>query len=75
MVKFTKKQIEALVNTGAATRLEASYSAYNAIIKAENGLSRIACSENLYGTTALLFKGDNSGCLYAAIGEAIYIYG
>lgn len=73
--QFTKKQITALVNAGAATRLEASYSAYNAIIKAENGLSRIAYSGGLFGVTALLFKGDHSGRLYAAFGEAVYIYG
>ena len=75
MVKFTKKQITALVNAGAATRLEDSYSAYNAIIKAEGGLSRIAYSGSLSGTTAILFKGDNSGRLYAAFGGAVYIYG
>ena len=75
MTKFTKKQIEALVNTGAATRVADSYEAYDTVVKQEGSLSRIAYSAGIYGTTALLFKGNNSGRLYAAFGEAIYIYG
>ena len=74
MVKFTKKQIEALVNTGAATSVAGSYEAYDAVVKQEGSLSRIAYSAGIYGTTAVLYKGDNSGRLYAAFGEAVYIY-
>ena len=74
-IKFTKKQIEALVNAGAATRLKGSYEAHDAVVKQEGGLSRIAYSAGIYGTTAVLFKGDNSGRLYVAFGEDVYIYG
>ena len=75
MIKFTKKQIEALVNTGAATRVADSYEAQDTVIKQEGGLSRIAYSAGIYGTTAVLFKGYNSGRLYAAFDGAVYIYG
>ena len=74
-IKFTKKQIEALVNTGAATRVADSYEAYDAVVKQEGSLSRIAYSAGICGTTAALYKGDNSGRLYAAFGGAVYIYG
>lgn len=74
-IKFTKKQIEALVNAGAATRVADSYEAYDAVVKQEGSLSRIAYSAVNTGTTAVLYKGDNSGRLYAAFGGAVYIYG
>lgn len=75
-IKFTKKQIEALVNAGAATRLKGSYEARDAVVKQEGGLSRIAYSAGIYGnTTAALFKGNNRGRLYVAFGEDVYIYG
>lgn len=73
MVKFTKKQIEALVNADAANRLQECN--YSDILNQEGYLSRIAYSAGIYGTTALLFKGANSGRLYAAFGSAVYIYG
>lgn len=73
MVKFTKKQIEALVNTGAANRLHECN--YSSVINQEGYLSRIAYSAGAYGTTALIFKGEKSGQLYAAFGSAVYIYG
>lgn len=73
MVKFTKKQIEALVNADAANRLQECN--YSSIINKEGYLSRIAYSAGAYGTTALLFKGAKSGRLYAAFGRAVYIYG
>ena len=75
MIKFTKKQIEALVNAGVATRVADSYEAYDAVVKQEGSLSRIAYSAGIYGTTTALYKGDNSGRLYAAFGGAVYIYG
>lgn len=65
MQKFTLKQLRVLKENGAAVDLtNMTYEDIKSIKNDENGLNQIGWSEGIYGCSAKLFTGYNTGRLY-----------
>ena len=77
MEKVSLKFIKSMVSQGCATDVtHHGCDEHDALAKIEGWFEGIAYSTGIYGITGYLFKGHNTGALYAitARTSAIYIY-
>ena len=77
MEKYTQKQLKALVKDGVATDITyGTNDTRNEIEAVEGWLTQIGYAAGIYGCSGILFKGHNTGKLYAITtrSQAIYIF-
>lgn len=78
MVKYTQKQLRAMVNDGIAEDItRADDEKRGELEKAEGWLRQIGYASGVYGCNGMLLQGRNSGTLYAITSRtnAIFIFG
>ena len=78
MEKYTQKQLKALVREGVAIDItNGTNDTRNEIEALEEWLTQIGYVVSMYGCGGILFKGHNTGKLYAITtrGQATYIFG
>ena len=78
MIKFTQKQLREMVTNGIAEDISrGTNETRNEIESAEGWLSQVGYASGVYGCNGMLFKGRNTGKLYAITSrtQAIYIFG
>lgn len=78
MEKYTQKQLRNLVKAGAAVDLtnKATAEDRREVLAVEGWLDQVGYAAGVYGCNGQLFKGHNTGKLYAITSRtmAIYIY-
>ena len=77
MIKYTMKQLKAMVSSGLAMDISSiGFEDAKTLKKEEEGLYQIGYSSGVYGCNGMLLKGYSSGQLYAIIGrvQAIYLF-
>lgn len=78
MIKFTQKQLREMVVNGMAENISnGTNETRNEIESVEGWLTQIGYASGVYGCNGMLFKGKNTGKLYAITSrtQAIYIFG
>lgn len=78
MTKYTQKQLRSLVRSGVAVdATHHSCKDYDEVRRREGWLEKIGYAVGVYGCSGLLFRGHNTGALYAITHrtQAIFIYG
>ena len=78
MTKFTQKQLREMVLNGMAEDISTGTNeTRNEIESVEGWLTQVGYASGVYGCNGMLFKGHNSGKLYAITSrtQAIYIFG
>ena len=78
MTKFTQKQLKEMVANGIAEDISrGTNETRNEIGSVEGWLNQVGCASGVYGWNGMLFKGRNTGKLYAITSrtQAIYIFG
>lgn len=77
MVKYTQKQLKAMVKTGMAIDISyADNDERDELEGVEGRLTQVGYASGTYGCSGMLFKGHDTGALYAITGrtQAIYIF-
>ena len=77
MEKYTQKQLKALIKEGVATDItNGTNNTRDEIEAVEGWLVQIGYAVSIYGCGGMLFKGHNTGKLYAITtrSQAIYIF-
>ena len=78
MTKFTQKQLRKMVSNGIAEDISrGTNETRNEIESVEGCLNQVGYASGVYGCNGMLFKGRNTGKLYAITSrtQAIYIFG
>ena len=77
MIKYTQSQLKGMVSQGIAEDITYSdNSDRDAMAAREQYYTQVGYSSGLYGCNGMLFKGHNTGTLYAITSrsQAIWIY-
>lgn len=77
MTKYTQKQLREMIRGGIAIDISHGDNNMRAmILKKELYLSQVGYAAGVYGCNGQLYKGHNTGTLYAIAGrtQAIYIF-
>lgn len=75
MTKYTQKQLKEMVATGIAVDITRYHTQdADALRKKEGYLSQVGYSCGVYGCNGQLFKGYNTGKLYAVTAHTSAIY-
>lgn len=78
MIKFTQKQLKEMAKNGIAEDISrGTNETRNEIEAGEGWLTQVGYASGVYGCNGMLFKGKNTGKLYAITSrtQAIYIFG
>lgn len=78
MIKFTQKQLWEMVANGTAEDISrGTNETRNKIEAVEGWLTQVGYASGVYGCNGMLFKGKNTGKLYAITSrtQAIYVFG
>ena len=77
MTKYTQRQLREMVARGMAENItNATNETRNDIEQKEGYYTQVGYSSGIYGCNGMLFKGKNTGTLYAITSrsQAIYIF-
>lgn len=77
MTKYTQKQLRAMIRDGLATDItNGTIETRKEIEEKEGYYTQVGYSAGVYGCNGMLFKGHNTGALYAIVGStsAIFVF-